>query len=89
MFVYSKKITDPIHAISKASKKLSGGDFSARVKVYKDDEIGELATCERDYTVTRGKDFTRYFVDKKLNFWPFYAPVCNIFCKFAERKDGE
>ena len=27
-------------------------------------EIGELATCEGDYTVTRGKDFTRYFVDK-------------------------
>ena len=27
-------------------------------------EIGELETCEGDYTVTRGKDFTRYFVDK-------------------------
>lgn len=27
-------------------------------------EIGELSSCEGDYTVRRGKDFTRYFIDK-------------------------
>ena len=27
-------------------------------------EIGELSSCEGDYTVRRGKDFTRYLIDK-------------------------
>lgn len=42
-YIFAKRITEPIHAISKASKLLSSGNFSARVKVYKEDEIGHLA----------------------------------------------
>ncbi|MBE7020241.1 MAG: HAMP domain-containing histidine kinase [Ruminococcaceae bacterium] len=44
IFILTKRITDPVKAMRKASKELSNGNLQTRVKVYnKDDEIGQLA----------------------------------------------
>lgn len=44
IYVITKRVTDPIKAIRKASKDLSTGKFQTRVKVFnKEDEIGQLA----------------------------------------------
>lgn len=44
IFILTKRITDPIKAMRKASRELSNGNLQTRVKVYnKDDEIGQLA----------------------------------------------
>ena len=43
IIVLSKRVTDPIKEISKAAKKLASGDFSKRVRLTSDDEIGQLA----------------------------------------------
>ncbi len=44
IFVITKRITDPIRAMRRASKELSKGNLRTRVRVYnKDDEIGQLA----------------------------------------------
>ena len=44
IFILTKRITDPIKAMRKASRELSNGNLQTRVKVYnKDDEVGQLA----------------------------------------------
>ncbi|MBQ4109762.1 MAG: HAMP domain-containing protein [Clostridia bacterium] len=43
-FYISKKITTPISAIAKAAEAISLGDMSTRVRVFKDDEVGKLAS---------------------------------------------
>ena len=44
IFILTKRITDPVKAMRKASKELSNGKLQTRVKVYnKNDEIGQLA----------------------------------------------
>jgi len=55
IYAVSKNITQPINAITKASKALSNGKFETRVKVYKDDEIGELATAFNNMADSIGK----------------------------------
>lgn len=43
-FYISKKITKPISAVAKAAEAISLGDMSTRVRVFKDDEVGKLAS---------------------------------------------
>lgn len=39
----TQRLTAPLHKISEAAKKFGGGDFSTRVDVAGDDEVGQLA----------------------------------------------
>lgn len=55
IYMVSKNITQPINDITKASKALSNGKFETRVKVYKEDEIGELATAFNSMADSIGK----------------------------------
>lgn len=43
--ILSYRMAKPLRQMSEAAKKFAVGDFSARVKVLSDDEIGELATA--------------------------------------------
>ncbi len=64
VYFVSKNITQPINAITKASKELSNGKFSTRVKVYKDDETGQLATAFNNMadSIEKLEDMRRIFV---------------------------
>lgn len=43
IFIFTKRVVDPIKSFRETSKNLRNGNFRARVKVYnKDDEIGQL-----------------------------------------------
>lgn len=49
IFLFTKRVADPIKELKLVSKNLSRGDFRARVKDYnKNDEIGELAEVFND-----------------------------------------
>ncbi len=49
IFLFTKRVADPIKELKLVSKNLTNGDFRARVKVYnKNDEIGELAEVFND-----------------------------------------
>lgn len=41
-FLLSKTITNPIENLTKGAKRISSGDFSEKIKVYSNDEIGVL-----------------------------------------------
>ena len=64
IYLVSKNITHPINAITKASKAISSGDFKARVKVYKEDEIGELAIAFNNMadSISKSEYMRRTFV---------------------------
>lgn len=49
-------ITKPVHELSEATKKIAGGDFSTRVTVGSEDEIGTLAASVNEMT-ERLEDF--------------------------------
>jgi len=42
-FIISRRLTRPIRTLSTAAKRISAGDFSARVFIYNNDEFRELA----------------------------------------------
>jgi signal transduction histidine kinase len=48
VLLVSSWLTKPIQQLSKASKQFAAGDFSKRVKIHSQDEIGELA---KDYNI--------------------------------------
>lgn len=48
VFIMSYSMVRPLKAMSNAAKKFAVGDFSVRVPVTSDDEIGELATTLND-----------------------------------------
>lgn len=41
--ILSRDIIDPINQMNAAAKKMAGGNFAAKVQIYSDDEVGELA----------------------------------------------
>lgn len=45
VYFISQKITNPLHNMTDAAKKFGQGDFSERVAVSGNDEVGELATA--------------------------------------------
>ena len=47
----ARTITAPIKEMRKQSKRMARGDFSQRVKVYSNDEIGQLAVSFNDLTM--------------------------------------
>jgi signal transduction histidine kinase len=47
-YFFSRKISDPLKQISNATKEIEKGDFSKRLDVKSDDEIGELARSFND-----------------------------------------
>lgn len=64
IYAVSKNITQPINAITNASKALSNGKFETRVKVYKEDEIGELAIAFNNMadSISKLENMRRSFV---------------------------
>lgn len=64
IFIYSKRVTDPVNALRKASKDISNGKYETRVKVYKDDEIGQLATEFNNMadSIAKSEEMRRSFI---------------------------
>lgn len=64
ILLLSKRITDPIKEISKAAKKLASGDFTERVRLTSDDEIGQLADTfnEMADSLEKLEDMRRNFI---------------------------
>lgn len=65
IFLFTKRVADPIKQLKLASKNLTNGDFRARVKVYnKNDEIGELAETFNDMadSIEKSENMRRSFI---------------------------
>ncbi|MBU5450346.1 cell wall metabolism sensor histidine kinase WalK [Acetivibrio sp. MSJd-27] len=64
ILLLSKRITDPIKEISKAAKKLASGDFTERVRLISEDEIGQLADTfnEMADSLEKLEDMRRNFI---------------------------
>ncbi len=64
MLFLSRKITAPIRKISAAAKQLAAGDFTQRVDVSADDEIGQLAQTfnEMADSLEKSEDMRKNFV---------------------------
>lgn len=43
VLILSRDIITPINQMNAAAKKMAGGNFAAKVEIYSDDEVGELA----------------------------------------------
>ena len=42
-FLYTRTINNPLRKITKAAQKYAKGDFSEKIEIYSDDELGQLA----------------------------------------------
>lgn len=64
ILLLSKRISEPIKEISRTAKKLASGDFSERVKLASDDEIGQLGDTfnEMADSLEKLEDMRRNFV---------------------------
>ncbi len=64
MLFLSRKITAPIRKISAAAKQLAAGDFTQRVDICSDDEIGHLAKTfnEMADSLEKSEDMRKNFV---------------------------
>ena len=64
ILLLSKRITAPIKEISKAAKKLASGDFTERVRLISEDEIGQLADTfnEMADSLEKLEDMRRNFI---------------------------
>ncbi|RSL33306.1 HAMP domain-containing protein [Salibacterium salarium] len=62
-FIFSRKLTNPLHLMEKAAKKLARGDLEAKVPVTTKDELGFLARSMNDLAreLKRYQDSRREF----------------------------
>ena len=49
-YLFARSITNPLMALTKVERAVSGGDYSKQLEITRNDEIGQLA---RDFTQMR------------------------------------
>jgi len=88
MAALSRRIFGPVEALTRAARRMEGGDLSQRVAIRSPDEIGELAHAFNSLAgaLERGEILRRGMVSDVAH--ELRTPLTNIRCQIESLQDG-
>lgn len=83
LLIISKGVTGPLRELNEALRKFSAGDFSQKLRVETEDEIGEVAKCFNDMVedirTLIDENYVITLREKKANWQLFRHRLIHIF----------